>query len=388
MIVVIADDLTGAAELAGIGLRHGLAVEMSTVVTGSDADLLVIATDTRSMTETEAVNESGIITNEVLALQPGLVYKKIDSVLRGHVIRELMCQLQVLGRERALVVAASPSLERTIHSGVYYYKGQPIHESSFANDPEFAITTSDVLQMLRTTGTNVKVAKRGEDIHSAGIYVGEVSNDGDVAYWAGRVDESILSAGGADFFSALLDQLGYQKVEETVFSKSEAAAPVLYVSGTTFDKSRDAIKKIKFEEGPVSYMPEAVITAKEFEPEVFQLWSNEITAFIHSTGKAIIAIDAEKIKNTGISAKMLREKMAVVVNDVLKQVDVGEVFIEGGATAAAILNVAGFKSFIPTAELARGVVTMQVKEKEGLFVTVKPGSYLWPGEVWRFEELQ
>ena len=49
MLAVIADDLTGAAEIGGIGLSYGLKVEISSKVNPStEADLLVIATDTRS----------------------------------------------------------------------------------------------------------------------------------------------------------------------------------------------------------------------------------------------------------------------------------------------------------------------------------------------------
>src|SRR5882757_10096749 len=44
MIAVIADDLTGAAELGGIGLRYGLSVEVNMDVNlSTKADLLVIA---------------------------------------------------------------------------------------------------------------------------------------------------------------------------------------------------------------------------------------------------------------------------------------------------------------------------------------------------------
>jgi uncharacterized protein YgbK (DUF1537 family) len=55
MIAVIADDLTGAAELAGIGLNYNLKTEISTVIDPNcSADLLIIATNTRSLPETEA----------------------------------------------------------------------------------------------------------------------------------------------------------------------------------------------------------------------------------------------------------------------------------------------------------------------------------------------
>ena len=58
MIAVIADDLTGAAELGGIGLRHGLKTEVRTIA-GTKlppaTDLLVIAADSRSKPQAAAI---------------------------------------------------------------------------------------------------------------------------------------------------------------------------------------------------------------------------------------------------------------------------------------------------------------------------------------------
>jgi len=55
MIAVIADDFTGAAELGGLGLRYGMSVEIETEVTNDcKVDLLIIATDTRSVSKKQA----------------------------------------------------------------------------------------------------------------------------------------------------------------------------------------------------------------------------------------------------------------------------------------------------------------------------------------------
>ena len=62
-MIVIADDITGAAEMAGIAFSHGENVRL---VCGGVAGgcgtatygTMVIATDTRSMSEAEAVAES------------------------------------------------------------------------------------------------------------------------------------------------------------------------------------------------------------------------------------------------------------------------------------------------------------------------------------------
>ena len=386
MIVVIADDISGAAEIAGIGLQYGLIVEMSTVVhQDAAADLLVIATDTRSMKEADAINEIKKITSEVLLLHPDLVFKKIDSVLRGHVIAELNEQLKILELKKALVVAANPSLGRTISNGKYFYNDQLIHLSSFSKDPEFAINTADVLKMLRTGSENVHVKKIEDDILEDAIFIGEVRSVEDLHSWAMRYEKNILPAGAAGFFSAMLDTMHVKenKSEEMDIEKFEQTT--LFVCGSTFNKSRDDIQTIKNKGGPVSYMPASILGSGDNDDENFQLWSNEIVSYIHSNGKAIISIDPEGVKGMPVSAATLRKKTAIVVDRVFKQENIHELFIEGGSTAAAITRQQGFETFVPITELAPGVVRMRVKEKEDLFITIKPGSYEWPAAVWDFD---
>ncbi len=142
MIAVIADDFTGAAELGGIGLRYGLSVEINTAVhPATKADLLIIAADTRSTGEAAAVKEMETITQALVQLKlPVLIYKKTDSVLRGHIIAEITAQLETLGLTKALLVAANPALGRTIIDGVYLLNGQPIHTAAaFPPIPNFPL---------------------------------------------------------------------------------------------------------------------------------------------------------------------------------------------------------------------------------------------------------
>ena len=50
MIVVIADDLTGAAEIGGMAWRHGLVAEIQVEIDlSSPVDLIVVDTDSRSL---------------------------------------------------------------------------------------------------------------------------------------------------------------------------------------------------------------------------------------------------------------------------------------------------------------------------------------------------
>ena len=339
MIVVIADDFTGAAELGGIGLRHGLVTEVCTVVSvRPEVDLLVMAADTRSKNVSAAVADMLEITRQVRELGPELVFKKTDSVLRGHVVAELKAHMEALGYKQALLVPANPALGRVIRDGHYFVNGVPVHETAFATDPEFPVRTNDVREMLH--GAGVQVRKLGEELPESGIIVGEAGSVDDLWDWAGRVGPGMMLAGAAGFFSAILDR---------------RRLPVLYVSGTTFVTSRERLKRLYDDGGPVLYMPVELERAVE----------------LLRGGKLVVAEGAG-----GMSALELRTRMARVIAQLLEQVKVGELVIEGGSTAYAILKEAGLSRFVPEQELAQGVVRMRVRG--GMLVTVKPGSYGWP----------
>lgn len=384
MIAVIADDLTGAAELGGIGLRHGLSVEINMEVNrATKAALLVIAADTRSMGEEAAIREMERLTRQLILLEPDWIYKKVDSVLRGHVVAEISAQLNASGLGRALLVPANPSLGRTILDETYFLNGAPVHRSHFSVDPEFPITDSDIRKMLRVSRELVVIKKIGQQLPAEGIIVGEVQDEAGLAAWAAYVDGGTLAAGAAGFFSAILAArrpMGARLSEPPAMGR-----PRVFVYGSTFGKSREMIRKIKEGGGPVSYMPRAIgITEDETASEI-ESWGAEVVALLRTHGKAIIAIGEEMSGEAGAAAtkvggtaRFLRERMAALVQRVLQEQRVGELLIEGGATAYAILRRAGLPIFFPEQEIAPGVIRMRVEGGSGLYVTVKPGSYNWP----------
>jgi len=63
---------------------------------------------------------------------------------------------------------------------------------------------------------------------------------------------------------------------------------------------------------------------------------------------------------------------------------VKELLVEGGATAAAIIKRLNINRFLPVNEFDTGVIRMKVDKNDGLFLTLKPGSYDWPPHIWDF----
>ncbi|MGZ3755072.1 MAG: four-carbon acid sugar kinase family protein [Mucilaginibacter sp.] len=385
MIVVIADDLTGAAELGGIGLRFGLSVEIVTTVNReTSVDLLIIAMDTRSMPESDALAAMSGLTGVIQQLKPTLLYKKVDSVLRGHIITEVNVHLQQLGLKRALIVPANPAFGRTISGGQYYINGKPIHLTSFANDPEFAISSSSVRDMLRTEDDDFFCRTSDEELPESGIILGECGCEDDLFVWASKVEPQTLVAGGSGFFKAMLKWLNLKTINKPVIKTSELVWPALFVCGSTFSKSRQLVEKANKNDGTVSYMPQAIVSMAEPTEELFELWADEVCTLLLNHNKAIIAVNENTTADIEVFPGNLREKKAKVVEKIINKIALKELLVEGGATGAAIIKRLGINKFIPVNEFSTGVIRMRTGGQKPLFLTLKPGSYDWPSYIWHF----
>ena len=80
-------------------------------------------------------------------------------------------------------------------------------------------------------------------------------------------------------------------------------------------------------------------------------------------------------------AEMLGRHLVRVAAEVLRLAPVGQVFAEGGATAVGLAQRMGWHRLAVKSELAPGVVTLSVIGGASELLTIKPGSYAWPGSL-------
>jgi uncharacterized protein YgbK (DUF1537 family) len=109
MITVLADDLSGAAEVAGVFLDRATPLSLRLNTFGSLAAPGVVIADlnTRSLTAQEAARAVRSALTEVPAHTR--VLKKIDSLLRGHIAAEVAVLAE---RGPVVITAALPALGR------------------------------------------------------------------------------------------------------------------------------------------------------------------------------------------------------------------------------------------------------------------------------------
>lgn len=360
-MIVIADDITGAAEIAGIAFSKGQEVRL--VCGGEESGCgtttngtTVIATDTRSMTEAEAIAETRRITSNI-SHQTSPIFKKTDSALRGHVVAELTALMETTGYARAVYLPANPSKGRIIRGGTYYINGKPIHETDFSFDPEFPAKTS----VLR---------ERFPDAEGKGILMPDAESEEDIrSIIAHYNDGQTLFAGAADLFSALLTNqeksqgdcpMDSRSHESTDISRASGLSSTLVLCGSTQSKPLDLGI-------PFASMPRDIYDGandiSHWDTSAYEKEHSLILTipFTHRTGKEV----AVHLRN--IMARKTKELIALHTPHHL--------IIEGGATAWATLQALGWTQFRIERQIAPGVV--QMSATNGTLVTLKPGSYPW-----------
>jgi uncharacterized protein YgbK (DUF1537 family) len=382
VICVLADDFTGAAEIAGVAFRYGLVAEVQTEYhNAKGADLICLDNDSRSCTSQEAVRRVAEAAEQYRRAGVEVFYKKVDSVLRGRITAELAAMIDVLGKKRALLVPANPTLGRVIHQGTYLVGGQPLHQTHFALDPEYPIDTSDVREILEKTGSDtVHVLAAGKELPQSGIVLGEAGSSGDVAAWARRLDGETIPAGAAEFFAAYLERMGFEPKKDPVVSGDcLPGARTLFVCGSTSDSSRAFCRRCEEVGLPVLRMPSNLFDVDCQADPLIEEWSRGAVLALKRDDRAMVAIDRPLRHDPGLPQR-LSDYLADVVRRVLEQIEVDCIFAEGGATAAALARRLGWKRMIVRQEWQPGVVSLQPQSAKGLLLTMKPGSYPWPDQ--------
>jgi D-threonate/D-erythronate kinase len=138
---IIADDLSGAAEMASIIARRERPARIAWWNAGDAAAPAaapaadVIDTESRHLDDaTAAARLHAALTGTVGAAER-LVYKKIDSTLRGPIRAELAALHAAQAGASLLLAPAYPAMGRVTRGGIQVVDGVAVHASRYADDP-------------------------------------------------------------------------------------------------------------------------------------------------------------------------------------------------------------------------------------------------------------
>jgi len=138
-VVVIADDLTGAIDTVhGFAARdYVTAVVAVPPIDGrsndidSRVEILGVNTDSRYAKTREAATA---VHEAITLMSAEVVYKKVDSTLRGNLSAEIDAALTASRADFALVAPAFPSIGRTTVDGLHCVDGVPVAETEYGTD--------------------------------------------------------------------------------------------------------------------------------------------------------------------------------------------------------------------------------------------------------------
>ena len=138
-IAVIADDLTGAndtgVQFAKQGLKTIVLMGRDFPSGTSDDDVVVMDSQSRSLTPAEAYREVAEMAAQVRDGRFHTVFKKIDSTLRGNIGPEIDAIMDTCGQDLAVVVPAFPKNGRTTVGGHLLVHGAPLETTEAARIP-------------------------------------------------------------------------------------------------------------------------------------------------------------------------------------------------------------------------------------------------------------
>jgi D-threonate/D-erythronate kinase len=374
--IAIADDFTGAAEVAGSSLRLGLDAEVHLgELCPTNSDVVVVDAASRSLSPALAAAEVARLTDYARKRGPNLLFKKVDSLLRGPVLAEILAMRAAANLEGCLLVCGNPRKRRFVVNGQIVIDGTPLHETAFVDDPEHPCYASDAIELLKNGVGEELVASFGAklddfrvisptDLTNALVSVGNVASAVDLSEYADRWFSHrhvLLAAGAAEFFEAVLQKFLRSQGCTTKDPSDQQAAfvssgEILLISGTYSSSAQDWPTTTFDFSQPQSRLASDVCQslAKHGRTAIF---ANEITA----------GSPAERLQ-------FIRE----IARRVLGVCRPSQVWIEGGGTASAVLRDLGHQRLITVGNAADGVVALRAAGEALPLYLVKPGSYPWP----------
>ena len=387
---IIADDLTGSLDTGVQFSKRGV----SSLVGLRDSALpdvtcVIMNTDSRTMppdTAARKVNEAAAL------LRDRVVYKKIDSTLRGNLGAELLAAMHELGAAKGIVVPAFPANGRTVQHGRLLVDGLPLERTGFSDDPLNAITESHVPTLLEQQAgqavglVELDIVERGvSEIHDAissrseSIVVVDAVSRTHLANIARAIVGSAqawLPVGSAGLAEFMPDALHLSSDEGEVGRAWAVEGPVLVVAGSRNDVTAAQVRELADAEAITLLQPD------------LERWLDQVGGG-HETGR--LAEAASRCLSSGNSAiittcfspllKGSSHDIAValgrLVLDIMGACSVGALFLTGGDVALQVCLALQGLALRPVSEVLPGlpVSLLYGGRWDGLPIITKAGGF-------------
>jgi len=398
-VMIIADDLSGATDSAVACAERGLetVVVLGKTSNRGTAEAIAFDADTRRLTSNAAAAETAGFVRTHAKARGGLLFKKVDSTLRGHVGPEIAALLNarrhLIARpsgERTIAVFAPafPALGRTTVNGRQHLNGIPLEETELWPREGIAGSAS-LLDMMSRADLESKLLSietiRG-DADSIRAAMTDAAEQADVLICDAETEEDLAAlaqasleiavdpvwAGSAGLIGHLLDAADVSRQKPTPPQPVLSAGPLLFVVGSLSSVSRRQAERLAKEDVVV-----LAIEAAMFNNSVRPAALADRLAAALAAGKDVLLLSTPQTALSPLDAGALSAALGDLVAPHAWRI--GGLFATGGETARAVLTGMGVTTLRPVAEIERGIPLSVAGGPRPFPVITKAGAF---GEVW------
>jgi len=152
-IGVIADDLTGANDTGVQFSKRGLKTIVLTQIQAlkdmsNQVDVIVLDTESRISPRSVAYEKAKEATTRLVEAKIPIIYKKIDSTLKGNIGAELDGVMDSTGTNIAIVTPAFPANRRVTVGGYQLVNQIPLEKTEASQDPVTPVRESHVPTLI------------------------------------------------------------------------------------------------------------------------------------------------------------------------------------------------------------------------------------------------
>ncbi len=387
--LILADDLTGAADCAIAFAQHGLAAWVVLGIEAPDDAVLAYNADSRQLGPAAAATRHRTLLEAHYAGGVRL-FKKIDSTLRGQPAAELAETVRVL-RQRghgalSVVAPAFPATGRTTEGGCVRLDGQALEGTPlWARDHCYA--SADLVAVLAGAGLRVRLAaldavRAGPEALARLVCGAAVAGLDAVVCDAATSDDLDIIAAATLPLTERLFWTGSgglaQALARAGSGKPAIAGPVavsggiLFVVGSVAEASRAASALLATDNALLAVAVTPATLRAGPGNAAWQTAARRVTDVLAAGGDVLVEVAADPRADLSQGAALAR-RLAQLLRPAAPHI--GAVFATGGETALALLDALGISGIRLLHEiepgvslgLTRGALSVPLITKAGAF---------------------
>jgi 3-dehydrotetronate 4-kinase len=402
----IADDLTGATDLALILTRAGMRTVQIMQIPEVNADFaafdaVVIALKSRTIPAADAVALSLRSADALLAYGAKQIFFKycstFDSTDAGNIGPVSDALMDRLGAGLAIACPAFPANKRTIYFGNLFVGDVPLAESSMRNHPLTPMRDSNLVRVLqRQTRRQVglvpySVVDQGADAIRAAFAAARARNDSYVIVDAlsdrhlvdigAAADDMPLITGGSGVAIGLPANYVRKRLMRAAAPPTTMPAPAgraAILAGSCSEATRAQVKTAVAAGLPAFRIDPLAIAGGTLSAASLVQWAVGQPA----ARPILIYSSADPDAVTGVQAALGRDKAGALVEEFLAEVARGLVaagftrlLIAGGETSGAVVNALDIVALEIGPEIDPGVPWTRTTGEPALVLALKSGNF-------------